>query len=257
VADERPFRYTPFAVPFGRRLRPAGSARGTALSAALHATVIALLLWGGGRQFVDASRAPGEGGGPGGGGGGGGWRNPSAFFSLPVYGAPPPPAVPALEVPQHIAPLPEIQPQQEQQAATPADTAQAPQVAAGPGAGAGQGSGVGPGGGGGTGGGFGGGVGPGVGPDSGGGGGLVYPPQPQTIILPPPGVPSSLRGVRFTVTFRISERGDVLDVSVDPPIGDRRYRSEFLDRMRRYVFTPAYTREGRPVAAELPVQITL
>jgi hypothetical protein len=85
----------------------------------------------------------------------------------------------------------------------------------------------------------------------------VFPPQPQGIILPPPGRPSSLAGVRLVVTFTISERGEVLDVDVEPPIRDRGYRNEFLDRMRRYVFTPAYTLDGRPVRAIFPVTITL
>ena len=63
--------------------------------------------------------------------------------------------------------------------------------------------------------------------------------------------------MRLTVRFEISERGEVLNVEVDPPIRDRGYRNEFMERMRRYTFTPAYTVDGRPVRAVFPVLITL
>jgi hypothetical protein len=70
--------------------------------------------------------------------------------------------------------------------------------------------------------------------------------------------PRSLRGTRITVTFTIGERGEVLDVAVDPPIEDRGYRAQFLERMRRYTFTPGYSpRDGRAVRAALPITITL
>jgi hypothetical protein len=59
------------------------------------------------------------------------------------------------------------------------------------------------------------------------------------------------------VTFYVSERGVVDNVEVDPPIRDRGYRDDFMERMRRYTFTPAYTRDGRPVPAQFPVRITL
>ena len=75
-------RRAPFATPFGRQLRSGGSARGTLLSAVLHAAVIALLLWKTGEQFVDANRGLGADLGRGGGGGGGGAR-PVAMFVVP------------------------------------------------------------------------------------------------------------------------------------------------------------------------------
>jgi hypothetical protein len=167
-----------------------------------------------------------------------------------------------LQVPTTVEPIPEPQDSvPPDTAAVPAaDTATAQGAVDGPGVGPGQGPGVGPGSGGGSGSGTGGGIGPGVGPDSGGGaggGGNIFPPQPLGIILPPPGRPGDLRGVRITVNFFISERGEVVRVTTDPEIRDRGYRNEFLNRMRRYTFTPAYTRDGRAVASEFPFQITL
>jgi hypothetical protein len=117
-------------------------------------------------------------------------------------------------------------------------------------------AGLGPGGGSGTGGGTGSGVGSGAGPDS-GGGGRLYPPQPQGIIMPPPDRPASVRGMTVTVLFEISARGDVMRVSLDPMPRDRKFAEAFIERLRRYTFTPAYTLDGHPVAAVLPIRFTL
>jgi len=254
-------RPVPQAVPFDRQVRSQVSGPGTALSVVVHLALIAALLWATSPHFLDASRGIGAGAGRGGGGGGGG----NAITALAVvFGATPPAPPPVvveqtqvLAVPATVEPIPETRDSTPKP--PPADTATAQGAAEGPGVGPGQGPGVGPGSGGGSGGGAGGGIGPGVGPDSGagGGGGTIIPPQPMGIILPPPGRPGALRGVRITVTFFISERGDVVRVEVDPPIRDRGYRNEFLARMRRYTFTPAYTRDGRPVASAFPFQITL
>ena len=251
-------RRVPLATPFGRQVRSGGSSRGTLLSAALHAGVIALLLWKTGQQFVDANRGLGPDLGRGGGGGGGGARA-VAMFAVPgaaaAQEAPPveTPVPPPITVPQETpTALPDPAPQ----------PVNAPAVAAAPtpGEGAGAGTGVGPGTGNGTGGGSGNGNGTGVGNDSGpgGGGGTVFPPSLQGILIPPTdGKPRELRGVRIVVTFRISERGEVVSVATDPQIRDRGYRNEFLDRMRHYAFTPAFTRDGHAIASEISITITL
>jgi hypothetical protein len=253
-------RLIPLADRFGRQLQKDGNIRSTVLSAAVHAGLVALLVWQTARQvrYYDASEAPGPGGR--GGGGGGGNRTlvtmPILMRAFAPTPAPPPSPTPQLTIPQQVVPLPQPQPQP----AAPAPDSAAATPVVGAGQGPGQGPGTGPGQGSGSGGGTGGGVGTGVGNDSGpggGGGGSIFPPQPQGIILPPPGPPSSLRGVRLTVTFFISDRGEVDNVEVDPPIRDRGYRNEFMERMRRYTFTPAYTRDGRPVPARFPVHITL
>jgi len=244
-------RRVPLATPFGRLAHERGGIRGVLLSAAVHLGVVALLLWGGSR-FVLADRAPGPGHGRGGGGGGGN-------RTLVLLVAPPPPvaqpAPPAPE-PQVILPtqlavvVPAPQP----------DTVPHPpaggQPAAGPGAGSGLGPGTGPGSGTGSGGGSGSGVGPGTGPDS-GGGGTIFQAQPQGIIMPPVHPPSSLRGTAITAVFEISESGEVVHVALDPMPRDHKFASDFLDRLRRYTFSPAHTVDGRPVPALFRITFTL
>ena len=233
--SERP---VPLAVPFGRQLERRGSGPGAVLSAVVHGALIGLLIWASGKRFVDATLAPGEGSGPRGGGGGG---NPLAAIAVALGGRPPAPPPPVVQqqatvvVPQHVDPLPTPPPDTTLPPVADASATAVAAAATGTGAG------------------------PGVGPDSGsgGGGGTIFPPQPIGIILPPPGRPGELRGVRVTVMFYVTERGVVDHVEVDPPIRDRGYRNEFMDRMRRYTFTPAYTPDGRKVAARFPFEIVL
>ncbi|MEK7667165.1 MAG: hypothetical protein AAB409_00765 [Gemmatimonadota bacterium] len=253
--EHQAVRQVPLATPFGRQVRERGILRGVGLSAAVHVGLIALVIWGG-RRLAEAGLAPGEGGGRSGGGGGGGNRV-FAVFALPTASPPLPPA-PALVVPSLQAltvPMtlpPEAVPEQ----ISAEDLARLAQPT-GPGAGAGQGTGTGPGSGSGTGGGSGSGVGTGVGPDSGGAGGSYYPPQLQSIILPPAPPPASVRGTTVTARFEISSRGEVLRVTIDPAIRDRRFSDAFVERLRSYVFTPAYTRDGQPMAAPFEIRITL
>jgi protein TonB len=247
-------RQIPLATPFGRLARERGATRGVILSAAVHAALALAIFWGGSRLMV-ADRMPGAGRGRGGGGGGGGNRTLLLFVPPSQPAGPTLPAPPPLVMPKtQPIPLPEM----------PAPVLSPPTVSAeqllamlGAGQGAGRGSGIGPGGGSGTGGGSGSGTGPGVGPDSGGGGGRVYPPQPQGIIMPPPDRPASVRGTTVTARFEISARGDVMRVSLHPMPRDRRFAAALLDRLKRYTFTPAYALDGRPVAAAFEIQITL
>ena len=109
----------------------------------------------------------------------------------------------------------------------------------------------------GRGGGTGSGRGPGMGPDSGGAGGSLYPPTPRQVIMPPSDRPASVRGKMFTILFEISERGDVMRVSINPMPSDHGFARDFLERLRRYRFTPARTLDGRPIAALYPLTITL
>lgn len=249
-------RQIPLATPFGRLAHERGGTRGVILSAAVHLAAVAFLLWSG-THLMLADRAPGPGHGRGGGGGGGGNRTLVLLVPpAPATPAPAPPA-PAIEVPKQIAVvIPEVRLD-----TTPLPPAPAPaQPAAagqGPGEGAGKGPGTGPGSGTGSGGGSGSGVGPGTGPDSGGGGGRLYPPQPQGIILPPPDRPSSLRGTTVTAVFEISATGEVTHVALDPTPKDHKFANEFLERLRRFTFTPAYTLDGHPVAALFRINITL
>jgi hypothetical protein len=246
-------RHIPLASPFGRQVRERGTLRGLGLSAVVHLAILALVLWGQHRMMEAGMLA---GAGPGQGGGGGGGRT-IAVYALPPAPAAAPPA-PALTVPSLQAlTLPVLQPPEEVPVQMSSEELAALMRAAIPGSGLGQGSGTSPGSGSGSGGGAGAGHGTGIGNDSGGGGGDLFAPQPQGIILPPPDRPSALRGTTVRVRFRISARGEVLDVSLDPPIRDRKFRDDFLERLRRYTFTPAYTREGRAVPGIFEIRITL
>ncbi|MDO8665275.1 MAG: hypothetical protein Q7J79_01585, partial [Gemmatimonadales bacterium] len=208
-------RRIPLANPIGRQIQGRGTVREWIVSAALHAAIVAAIILAG-TTFEEVLGSPGAGSGRGGGGGGGGNRA-FAVFALPASASatippPPPLVVPdqlSLQVPVVKPPDPEIRPPSAAELAAQAVTG------AGPGEGPGQGAGAGPGAGSGTGGGVGSGVGPGVGADS-GGAGRIFPPQPQSVIFQPTGQPASLRGVRLTVRFEISERGEVLGVEVDP-----------------------------------------
>jgi hypothetical protein len=247
-------RQVPLATPFGRLARERGGVRAVILSAVFHAGLALAVFWSGTRLMV-ADRMPGPGHGRGGGGGGGGNRAlllfvPPAQAAGPALPTPPPLVMPkAAPVPLPQMPAPDI----------PPPTLSSAQLLAmlGPGQGPGTGSGRGPGSGSGTGGGAGAGTGPGVGADSGGGGGRIYPPQPQSIIMPPPDRPSSVRGTTVTARFEISARGEVMRVSLDPMPRDRKFANAFLDRLKRYTFTPAYALDGRPVAAAFEIHIML
>ncbi len=244
--EQHAVRRIPLATPI---LRQRVTVRGHALSALLHGLVVTVLVWGA-QKGHEAMMGPGEGPGPGGGGGGGGSRVFRVL--LPNAPAPQPPEVAAvpeqLVIPREVQQLDSIVP-------PPADTSGNAQYKQ-PGEGPGAGTGAGPGAGTGTGGGTGTGTGSGIGPDSGGGGGRIFPPQIQGVLLPPDGRPANLRGVELTVTFEISERGQVLSVETHPEIRDRGYRTSFLDRMRRYTFTPGLL-DGRPVRARTEVRIRL
>jgi hypothetical protein len=253
-SERRAMRQVPLATPFGRLVRERGGARGVFLSAALHAALALAIVWSGTRLMV-ADRMPGAGRGRGGGGGGGGNRTLLLFVPPSQEAAPALPPPPPLVMPK-AQPIP-LPPMQAPVLPPPSLSPEQLLAMLGPGQGPGKGSGLGPGGGSGTGGGTGSGTGPGVGPDSGGGGGRGYPPQPQGLLMPPPDRPASVRGTMVTARFEISARGDVMRVSLDPMPRDRKFAAAFLERLRRYTFTPAYSLDGRPVAAAFEIRITL
>lgn len=247
--ERRAVRQVPLADPFGRQTLERGKLRGLGLSAVVHLVLLALVLWGQ-HRMIEAGMMPGLGPNKAGGGGGGGGRVVVLYVRPPAASAP----APAIDVP-HLAvvTVPTAQLPEEVPVQMSAEEIRSLLQAATPG----NGSGTGPGSGTGSGGGSGSGVGTGTGPDSGGGGGNVFPPTPQGIILPPPDRPSSVRGTTVRVRFEISARGEVLDVRIEPPIRDRHFRDEFLDRLRRYTFTPASTRDGRAVPGVFEIRITL
>jgi hypothetical protein len=247
--ERRSLRHVPLAVSLGRQTRQRGVFRGLGLSAVVHLLLIGLALWGT-HHIASSDGDPGDGSDRRAGGGGGA---PFAVLVLaPAQPSAPPP--PALTVPSLAAltvPMeqpPEAVPEQ----VSAAELARLAQ-ATGAGTGGGPGSGTGSGGGAGS------GVGPGVGPDSGAGGGhgTYFMPQPQGVILPPTDRPASVRGITVTARFEISATGEVLRVTIEPTLADRRFQSALLERLRRYTFTPAFTRDGRAVPGVFEIRITL
>jgi hypothetical protein len=242
-------RQVPLATPFGRQTRERGKLRGLGLSAVAHVALLALVLWGQ-HRMIEAGLMPGLGPNKPGGGGGGG-----AVVVLFVQ-PPAAPAAPAVETPQlQVVTTPAVQPPEEVPVQMSPDEIRSLLQAATPG----NGLGAGPGSGTGSGGGSGAGTGPGTGADSGAGGagGNVFPPRLDGFIIPPVDRPASVRGATFRVRLEVSARGEVLDVTIDPPIRDRHYRDEFLDRLRHCTFTPAHTRDGHAVPGVLEIRITL
>ena len=222
------------------------------LSALVHLLLIGLAAWGT-HHIAESDGDPGDGSdrNPGGGGGG---RMFAVFAQAPSLPAAPPP--PALTVPSLAAltvPM-ELPPEAVPEQVTAEELARLAQAT-----GSGAGSGGGPGSGTGSGGGSGSGVGPGVGPDSGAGGGhgTYFMPQPQGVILPPTDRPASVRGITVTARFEISATGEVLRVTLVPTLPDRRFRDAFLERLRRWAFTPASSPEGRPVPGVYEVRFPL
>ena len=240
--------------------QPRTSARGFfALSIAFHLALLTVLLWEQSAE-IDDGPAAGYPGVPGGGGGGGG---PEVTY---VALAPPPAAPSATAVPIRTVTmtLPVLR--------VTAITRHEPRVIAdlpmnarpiqmartiGAGAGVGGARGAGTGSGGGVGSGEGTGSGSGVGPGSGGEGGTVFPPTVRYTFLPPLPRPGSVQGHTYQVRFAVDEQGRVMDVEVEPRIGDGGYRKKFRETMFRFRFNPATLRDGTRVAGATVLSFTL
>lgn len=246
------------------------SAGGTAVAVLVHAVVV-LLLFFGYRQTVllagEGSRQDRPVGREAGGGGGGGGEQVS-YYDLPQPPPPPPPPSqpePDALVPPVVPPPPVPVPPAETKPAAPAPAPPVPAPAApasGPGTGPGTGPGQGPGSGGGTGGGSGGGTGTGVGTGSGpgtGGGGGSRTTLPETdLLLIPPSRPRGMASRDVVLRLTVSERGDVTDVEVLTPTGNRGYDESLKRTARDWKFRPA--RElatNRPVAAQTDITLTI
>ena len=235
----------PVSAPPRRRLPPGarlplarGRLRtGTAVSIALHALVLFVVLW----QTTDLLGGGGHGKGPRGGGGGGG-RPAATWFTLPppsgAHVAVDVPALPAVAVSD--LPVPDPVPLDLQQITPPPVMSPTTPVGQGPGQSGGTGNG--PGTGGGTGTGTGPGTGSDVGPGTGGEGDYIQRADLRGSNLPP----ECLRG-RYTVRFWVTADGHVSRVEVTPPPRDGGCRQEMQERMMGYRFRPALNRNGHPV----------
>ncbi len=261
----RPSEPMPISLP-KRPLRY----EGLALAVVLHLCLAALLLLGGGEVFRSAGEGPGIFGGGGGGGSGGG-DGQIRYVAL----APPPAAARQVEQvpvdPPEVIPPPEPEPEEVEDlpdevplvdsTEVVSDTA-AVAVLASTGEGIGEGeAGAGPGDGGGSGGGSGGGIGTGIGPGSGPGSGgtrsLARDPEPRQMVLPPEVKKKELRGTVIAVTFWVRSDGRVRRVDVSPRISDGKYASEFRQTMESYVFRPARSDTGQPVAGVFTIKVRL
>ncbi len=234
--------------------------KGAVVSVSLHLVLILVIVLG----PVIARRAMGNPGEPGGGGGGGGGRD-IQFINLPPAAASgmaavareqeqAPPPEPVVEEDALTFPVAEVAVEEPVDAVGQEITLES--LGLGVGQGTGEGPGEGTGSGGGTGSGEGEGIGSGVGDGSGGDGGDVYAPEPRTVVYPFEDPPEEIRGVELTVHFWVDRRGRVTKVEVSPAIKDSNFRKKLLDRMREWVFYPAYTVRGLKVEGEFIMTVT-
>ena len=278
-ADDRPGR-RPFRPPIGIP-DPTGGVgrwRGAALSVALHALILFLLLVPlATSDTVQAALTSGAGGpGPAGGGGGGRggtgglWREPRVterLHYLQVAPPPPPPPapkpVPKAEIPPVPPPKPKVEPKPEPKAEPEPEKnvgVPTPDVSLLPGAGGGTGNdgtaGNGPGTGGGTGSGIGTGQGSGVGPGTGGGEGTIYPPAPTQVFMPPQPAPAKIRPYELVAVFDVDERGNVRSFDFNRS-RDGGYNKKIEQMLREIRFRPAVRPDGTPVAAKVSLNWTV
>ncbi|MBA3317968.1 MAG: hypothetical protein H0T50_07750 [Gemmatimonadales bacterium] len=239
---------------------------GWGASLALHAALLALVVFQGDRLWrrtLDPgapSRFPVRGGGGGGG-------NRVAYITLPPSSGPaaqpPAPVVPPKAAPEAVPPpveetvLPEQpqppspEPVESLPATASADTAAAggdgPGTggAAGGGAGGGEGQGIGPG------------SGEGQGPGTGGEGGVIRPPELRDLAFPFETPPKELRGASLDVVFWVRVDGRVERYEVQPVITDRDYARKFDEVIRAFRFTPARAPDGSRIAGTTRVTFTL
>ena len=225
-----------------------------ALSFLAHVAIAILVLWRGATLF---ERGGGGGTGPRGGGGGGG-RPAVSWFALPppapaaarAENVPPPAAVtvptvaPVTQPVKINMPVPTL-------VVTPPPQ---PIAVVGTGDGTTGGPGQGPGSAGGTGTGSGTGTGADAGPGSGGGASDIFGPTPRLVPNVPAGAPPGDKG-RHEVRFWIRADGRVTRIQVSPPIKDSGYRREFMETMKNFEFSPAKTRDGRPIDYEYSIVV--
>ena len=229
-----------YALPLPQRRE--GSA--AALSFAVHVAIALLVFWRGAALFEGGG---GGGAGPRGGGGGGG-RPAVSWFALPT---PPASHAEAVAAPQAPAvTVPTVAPVTARvKIDRPAPTLVVmtpPAAVVGTGDGTTGGPGQGPGSGGGTGTGSGTGTGADAGPGSGGSASDIFGPTPLLVPNVPAGAPPEEKR-KHEVRFWIRADGRVTRIEVSPPIRDSGYRRLFMETMKNFVFSPAKTRDGRPI----------
>jgi hypothetical protein len=241
----------------------------SALSAALHALIIFLLVGDFALHTADVKELPQGAGGPGpAGGGGGGHRGTGdharvtyvrmvAATQQPVEKPPvvkpvvPPPKPEPKPVVQQVAmKLPDIiaaPPQPEVKIDAPkAPDSTAAQTGTGGGTGKDGTAGNGPGTGGGNGSGTGTGRGSGNGPGTGGGVQANYPPSPTELFIPPLPMPDRVRGFHLVAEYDVDSTGKVLDFKFTPT-RDGGYNRRLDEVLRSFKFRPGTKPDGTPI----------
>ena len=242
----------------------------SALSIALHALIIFLLVGDFALHTADVQELPQGAGGPGPAGGGGGGRRGTGDHARVTYirmiaAAPQPAVKPAAVVPPPVVPPPKPKPEPPpviQQVAmkepevTPAppelkaDLPKPDSTAAQTGTGGGTGrdgtSGNGPGSGGGNGSGIGTGRGSGIGPGTGGGVQANYPPSPTELFIPPLPMPDKVRGFHLVAEYDVDSTGKVLDFKFTPT-RDGGYNRRLDEVLRSFKFRPGTKPDGTPI----------
>jgi hypothetical protein len=86
----------------------------------------------------------------------------------------------------------------------------------------------------------------------------VYPASPDSIIVPPPDRPSSVRRHTYTLSLLVDVDGRVVPDSlrIEPSLGDSGFERAFRARLKRLTFTPALYR-GCPVPSRFEIRMTL
>ena len=235
-------RPVPASIATGRLTLPRERrAPGTIVALMIHGAIIVFLLWQSAEIFGEG------GGGPGARGGGGGRGHARAvFFTAPAYAVPQVdiPTPPAVTVPMVATPVIPLDLARIDVPQPQANAATGPASGVGPGTGGGQGAGQGPG------------IGNAVGPGTGGDAGYIVQASPRWLIIPPANAPSTVKGHALRVQFRVAVDGHVTAVDVQPKIADPGYRRDFTERMMGYLFNPATTRDGQPVASVYTITLT-
>ena len=238
---------------------------GAVVSVSIHVALILLIILG----PVVASRVMGEPGEPGGGGGGGGGQDIQFIELPPAAASAPAPAEqreqavpPPVAVEEDIFAMPTPEVVETAETAVDAKVAEVrPEITLeslglGLGVGTGDGPGEGTGSGGGIGSGEGEGIGAGIGDGTGGENGDARAPEPRTVVYPFEDPPDDIRGVELTLHFWVDQRGRVTKVEITPNVKDSDFRNKLMDRLRGWVFYPARTTNGSPVAGEYIANVT-
>jgi hypothetical protein len=93
------------------------------------------------------------------------------------------------------------------------------------------------------------------GPGTGDAGGYIFRALPRELLQPPRHAPGAVAGRWVRVRFWVAADGSVTRIEVDPPIPDAAYGREFQQRMMAYLFYPAHTRDGRPIADVVTIRV--